>query len=278
MKGLTHSLRIELIQTYTHECPPSPILGLSPLEWELLLDESLEEVIDFHGRNPHWRNENPAQKRGNYYWQGNFLDGCKSVKGKIPRERYLETPQIFVERGEEGYSTSYNPQLEARLAEKLARFKRTGEEGTTPVNRIFSKQFAKDRKWIVEQQLEIVKCLCETQAGYLQTGNPLDLEPINHRHVAEHMGYSISTVGRLVKNLSAQLPDGRVIFADELLPGATTPFKKGAYALRQLQQDSKLYENGKWKVSAMALVPILKERFGIEIARRTVAKYKGMLD
>jgi len=253
-------------------------MGLSPLELELLLDQSLEGVKDFHEENPYWRGENPPEERGNYFWQGNLLDGCKSVRGKITRERYLETPQIFVEGAEGSYSTKYNSQIDERIAEKLAQFKKTGESGTLPVDKIFSKQFAKDRDWIVEQQLAIVKYLCETQERYLQTRNPLDLEPIIQQNVAEHIGYSTTSVSRLVKNLTAQLPDGRVIFANELIPGANSTTQKGTYALGQLREDPALYENGSWKISDAKLVPILKEKFGIDVARRTVSKYRGMLE
>ena len=150
----------------------SPILGLSPLELELLLSQSLEQVKEFHEENPHWKDENPPENRGNYFWQGNFLDGCKQVKGKIAREKYLENPQIFVERGKEGYSTRYNSQIDERIKDKLARFKRTGEEGTPSVDKIFSRQFAKEREWIVKQQLAIVKYLCETQDRYIKSRNP----------------------------------------------------------------------------------------------------------
>lgn len=256
----------------------SPILGLSPLELELLLDQSLEKVEDFHEKNPDWRDENPPEERGNYFWQGTFLDGCKSVREKIPRERYLENPQIFVKRGEDGYSTQYNSRIEERIAEKLTRFKRTNEEGTPPVDKIFSKQFAKERAWIVKQQLAIVKYLCETQDKYLESRNPLDLKPITQQNVAEQIGYSDTTISRLVKNLTLQLPNEKVLFAEELIPGAKAATIKGTYALRQLQQDPELYEKGKWKVSDTTLVPILKERFSIEAVRRTVSKYRrGLL-
>lgn len=254
----------------------SPILGLSPLELELLLDQSLEQVKDFHEENPEWRSENPSEERGNYFWQGNFLDGCKSVRGKIARETYLENPQIFVERGDEGYSTRYNSQIDERIAEKLARFKRSKEEGTPPADKIFSKQFAKDRAWIVEQQLAIVKYACEMQDQYLLTGNPLDLKPLTQLNVVENIGRSKTSVGKLIQNLTIQLPDEKVIFACELIPGIKAAAKV-TYALRLLQQDSDLYENGGWKVSDTKLVPILKERFGIDVVRRTVSKYRGML-
>ncbi len=253
-----------------------PILGLSPLELELLLDQSLEQVESFRVENPNWGDENPPEERENYYWNGDFRTNCKSVKGKVSRDVHLATPQVLVERGEEQYSATYNFKLNQRIAEKLARFKRTGEEAPPP-SKIFSRAFAKERAWVVEQQLAIVKYLCSTQERYLQSRNPLDLEPLNQDDVASYIGYSNTSVSRLVRNLTIQLPDERVIFAEELIPGAMTSNIKGTYALTQLQQDPALYDNGSWKVSDEKLVPILRDRFGIDLARRTVAKYRKEL-
>src|SRR3989344_6447323 len=129
----------------------SPITGLSPLELELLLDQSLEGVEEFHKKNPEWISKNPPENRGNYFWQKNFLEGCKSVRSMIPREKYLENPHVFVERSEDGYSTRYNSQLEERIAKKLAQFKISSEHVTVPVDKLFSRHFARDRAWVVEQ-------------------------------------------------------------------------------------------------------------------------------
>ncbi len=217
----------------------SPILGLSPLELELLLDQSLAQVQDFHDKNPDWKTENPVNERENYYFSGDFRNNCKSVKDKIHRQNYLENPQVLVERGAEQYSAKYNSQIDQRIAEKLAQFKRTGEEAP-PASKIFSKQFAKERAWVVEQQLLIVPYLCRMQEKYLQSRSPLDLEPLTQDDVADYIGYSNTSVSRLVRNLTIQLPDERVIFADELIPGLMISNLKGTYALRQLQQDKTL--------------------------------------
>jgi len=255
----------------------SPIIGLSPLELELLLDQSLAQVREFQDTNPACKTEHPVEERGNYYFGEAFRTSCKAVKDKISSLKYLETPQIIVERGEEQYSASYNSQIDRRIAEKLAQFKRTGEEAPPP-SKIFSKQFAKERAWIVEPQLAIVQYLCQIQEKYLQSGSPLDLEPLVQDDVAQHIGYSTTSVCRLVRNLTIQLPDEKVIFAEELIPGVMTSSKKGIYALTQLQQDPALYDNGTWNVSDEKLVPILRERFAIDIARRTVAKYRKELE
>ena len=39
-----------------------------------------------------------------------------------------------------------------------------------------------------------------------------------------------------------------------------------------------MYDNGRWKVSDAKPIPLLKERFGIDIARRTIAKYRLRLE
>ena len=41
----------------------SPIVGLSPLELELLLDKSLKEVKNFHEKNPKSGSKNPPKER-----------------------------------------------------------------------------------------------------------------------------------------------------------------------------------------------------------------------
>src|SRR3989344_7290845 len=166
---------IKLCLQVTQKVPMriSPMVGLSVLELELLLDQSLEQVKIFHEENPAWRTENPPEERGNYLFGRSFSQGCGSVKGKIPRQKYLETPDIFVEKRAEGYSARYNPQLEERIAQKLAQFKREEDE-VVPADKIFSKQFARDRKWVVETQLAIAQYVCEKQNKYLETKNPLD--------------------------------------------------------------------------------------------------------
>ena len=244
----------------------NPLVGLSPLELELLLDQIL--VGDNVQRNVDLEKDTSLEGENNSFAYSSF--DTSSVKGKISRKQYLETPQVFVEKGEEGYSTKYNPTIDERISEKLAQLKETEQDK-------MALKISKARLWIVEQQLAIVRYICETQDRYLQTRNPLDLESLSQQDIADHIEYSLTTVNRLIKNVSVQLPDGQIIFADELIPGATITTQKGIYALRQLMEDPMIYGDGEWKVPDSGLVPILRDRFGIKAVRRTVAKYRGRL-
>ncbi len=276
----------------------SPILSMSSLELELLLDQSLKSISEFYEQNPtQCPTQNPSSEaedlagnlagktaegiasKTNYFKNDSFLNAIKSVKGKIQKEKYLEIPAILVKKTGNGYSAEYNPLLDKRIAEKLRKFKRVREkEEPSSLDQIFSKQFARDRKWAVDHQTSIVKYLCEMQDKYLGSGNPLDLQLINQQDAAAYIGHSVSAVCRLLKNLAVQLPDGKTIFAYELITGAKKTSIKGIYVLKELQKDTEYYENSAWKVSAWDLKSVLKERFGIKIARRTVSKYLSALD
>src|SRR3989338_3607050 len=103
----------------------SPIFGMSSLELELLLDQSLERISEFYEQNPPTTLNPPlaaedlagnladgiASKRTNYFKNDAFLNACKSVKGKIPKEKYLEMPAIIVKKTNKGYSAEYNSLL-----------------------------------------------------------------------------------------------------------------------------------------------------------------------
>lgn len=251
---------------------PSPILGLSPLEMELLLDNSLQSVQEFHDSSPNWRGENPPETRGNYFLQKDFLNNCRAVRGKIPRQKYLESPSVFAERNENGYTARYNPEILDRISCKLAQFK--SPDGQRSPSSIFSRQFAKTYNWMAETQAKIAQYLCNEQRAYIETRSPFDLKPMTQQIIGNHIGHDDSTISYLIRNLALQLPSQEVIFASELVPGYKLLQLKGTYALRQLQLDRNFYENGEWKASDEKLMPILKERFGLDIARRTVTKYR----
>lgn len=130
---------------------------------------------------------------------------------------------------------------------------------------------------MMERQQEIVQYVCELQQSYLESGNIMDLNRLNRQDLAYNSGLHESTIYRLTSNLTVQLPNGKIIFVNELIPAQSVDRIKGTYALKELAQDPALYENNEWKVSAEKLRPILRERFGIAAARRTVAKYQGLL-
>src|SRR3989338_4184765 len=115
-------MRMSLQQIMPLQNTINPLLGVSPLELELLLDESRADVEKFYEREP------GHLATGNYFHHSSFRGNATGVKGKISPEEHLKNPQIIIkekESTEEGkYAVMYNPELEARIQEKLKQFHR----------------------------------------------------------------------------------------------------------------------------------------------------------
>jgi hypothetical protein len=258
-----------------HKLAINPIVGLSPLELELLLDQNLEQLTAPQPENAEPDDGQPAGEKGNYFNHSTFSDSCRSLRKSLSKERYLANPPISVKRDGEAYAAEYDSTIDQRIAEKLARFKRGEGTGTPSLDKIFSKKFAKDRVWIVEQQLAIVKYICERQDAYLKTYNPFDMIEIKKAELAEHIGHSTSTVYKLLTNLTIKLPDGRAIFAEDLAPNQKYTAIKGHHALNLLKNDPQLYHDGQWITSDRILADEIMRNFGLSLDRKTVQKYKS---
>ena len=267
IKMIKLSQRQLLTQTHGHKI--GAFIGLSHLEMEVLLDQAKERIEEFYEKN------DPRDHNGNYFRTPSFTEGCKNVKDAIPRQTYLENPQILVSQDNGAYQTEFNQDLKRRVEQKLREFK--DPDGKKSLEDMFTRSFEKEKKWMEEAQKEIVKYVCELQKDYLDSKNPMDLKELTRVEIAEHFGYDDSTVSRLVKNLSLQLPDERVIFAEELIPAKNIERVKGVYALGQLMQDPEYFTDGKWKLPDEKLRLVLKEKFGLDMARRTINKYRNSL-
>lgn len=268
--ALRHSLYARL--------PISPIMGLSPIELEMLLDNGLPKIQSYNEGGSTTRARD-SETSTNYYRSNAFHASVRSARSQfdVSRDMLLKEPQIIVEQSPNGLIASYNKDISERLQRKLERFQHNDKLESLD-DQLFSLWFTRDRQWIEENQAKIVQYLVETQKTYLKSGNPLDLKPLHQKDVAEHIGYGVTSVSRLVKNLTLKLPDGRVLFADDLIPGISSTTLKGVRMLEELAQDPDLFENGTWKVASHRLAATLKDRYGVDVARRTVAKYQDLLE
>ena len=127
---------------------------------------------------------------------------------------------------------------------------------------------------------EIINYLKEKQAKYLDSKNPLDLNLVTKRelgkHLCENIGYIPNLkiyLNNLIKNLTflngeKEFSANELIISEKKILGM-----KVSYALKQLQQNSSFYKNGKWIYIDYQLSHFLKEKFGIDVASRTVDKY-----
>ncbi len=110
----------------------------------------------------------------------------------------------------------------------------------------------------------MMKILVKAQRDFILEGDR-QLQSMTRAEIAEELGVHESTVSRAVSSKSVALPDGRIIpmskFFDRSLP-ARDCIKEIVRNERQALTDDEIAER--------------LERYGVHIARRTVAKYRSM--
>lgn len=174
---------------------------------------------------------------------------------------------------EKRYSVSPHPAIMKRLEEKICQLGEMREKYPAIMGHY---HFREERDRITELQVNMVRYLIERQERYLDTKNPLDLEPVTIENVAENAGLKNSEALRLLEHLTIQLPRGRgTIFAEELIPGNDVLGRKMEYVLDQLREEKEWYQNGKWRPYATndRLAATIRDRFALDVNARTVRKY-----
>ncbi|MEQ9617018.1 MAG: RNA polymerase factor sigma-54 [Phycisphaerales bacterium] len=126
--------------------------------------------------------------------------------------------------------------------------------------------------------LRVVNAVVQAQREYFDYG-PQALKPLPMTQVADQLGIHVATVSRAVSGKYLQTPRG-VVPLRKLFSGGTQTDEGGDMsweAVRAALQDIIDSEDKASPLSDEKLVAALKQR-GIEIARRTVAKYRDQLN
>ena len=168
-------------------------------------------------------------------------------------------------------------EVRRRIEQVLKTLKRT--ERARPCD-IFSARFLKEFDWIEQHRKQAVSFALARQKDFVEEPcNPMLLNDLKQQDIADAIGLHLTTIGRLIKNITIEFTDSVVRDFAILVPGASLTFLKGCYSLGLLAKDQKFFDaKGGWKISDDDLVEVLKRDFGIEIAHRTVRKYRKWVD
>jgi len=163
---------------------------------------------------------------------------------------------------EERYRFRVNPLYEELLAQRATREEeREHLREYVARARLFISSF--EQRWKTLRR--IMTTLIEEQKGFLERG-VRDLKPLTRAELAQSLGLHESTISRAVAQKYAQIPQGQIVpladFFDASLPAKDL-------IKRLISQEEKPLSDGQ----------IAKEltRRGLPLARRTVAKYRGVL-
>lgn len=263
------TLKHSMLQKLTFATEMQLTMGLSPLEIVALLEKAA----------------NPEASARNAERQGALLETdsrsyttlisgyAAKVRGSIPEARVLETPQVLVNRSGLNFAATYNPKSSSIINVALDGAQQHAASNTA-LERLI-KQISSKREWIETTQASIAEYLCREQAQYIESGNPMDLNPRSQKDISLAVNYHRSIVSRLIHNLTIKLPNEKVIFAKELAPGLQFRGIKINYFLNQISGNPEYFNGGKWQVSDTTLLQLVNHMIGpkLQIGRRWLGNY-----
>ncbi|SJZ97288.1 RNA polymerase factor sigma-54 [Sediminibacterium ginsengisoli] len=130
-----------------------------------------------------------------------------------------------------------------------------------------------------ENMLRIIKAIVKKQKEYFLHGDPSLLKPMILKNIADEVGLDISTISRVTCNKYVDTPFGLILlknlFTEGIInrEGESVSNKVIQITLEEIVRN----EDKNNPYSDQQLVALLETR-GIKIARRTVAKYRDILN
>ena len=126
--------------------------------------------------------------------------------------------------------------------------------------------------------LKVVRCLTRQQSGFLEFG-PEALRPLTLREVADEVGLHESTVSRAIARKYARTPRGTLALRSFFASGVETDAGGEASSTAVQAMIRKLVEaeDPRKPLSDARLTETLKAS-GVQVARRTVAKYREAMN
>ncbi|MGJ9457575.1 RNA polymerase factor sigma-54 [Oceanobacillus sp. CF4.6] len=124
----------------------------------------------------------------------------------------------------------------------------------------------------------VIRTVVEKQVAFFEHGTYM-IQPLTLKEIAEELDLHISTISRAMSQKYVQTTQGVLPLKFFLQSG----IKKGdgngtaAFVIKQLIQELITYEDKNKPLSDEAIKKKLKEEFSIEVARRTVMKYRRQL-
>lgn len=125
--------------------------------------------------------------------------------------------------------------------------------------------------------LAVMNCILRKQVTFFEKG-PAHLKTLTLKEIAEELSLHESTISRTCKNKYVQTPFGLYEMKNFFLQGVSTDGEDVASTSVQVFIKQLVDEENKEKpLSDQKIVQLLADKHGVEISRRTVAKYRDIL-
>ncbi len=209
----------------------------------------------------------------------------------VPARNYAEvddkqiaiTPDVYVIKDGDRFVVADNDKglqrlyINENLAQKMLK---------DPKAKEFISEKLRSAQWLIraiEQRrrtiIKVTECIVEKQREFLEKGVGY-LKPMILRDVAESVGMHESTISRVTSNKYVHTPQGlfelKYFFNSSIHRVADEDI--ASESVKQAIKKIIIAEDKSNPYSDQAIVKILEDKEGIKIARRTVAKYREMLN
>jgi RNA polymerase sigma-54 factor len=192
------------------------------------------------------------------------------------------TPDVYVVKDDDKYVVSDNDRGVQRLYINEALTKQLLKD---PGAKEFIGEKLRNAQWLIraiEQRrktiIRVTECIVEKQRDFFEKGVAY-LKPMILRDIAETVGMHESTISRVTTNKYVHTPQGlfelKYFFNSSIR--RTSEDDIASESVKQAIKKIIEAEDKGDPMSDQAIVEILAKQHGIEIARRTVAKYREML-
>ena len=160
----------------------------------------------------------------------------------------------------------------------------SADKGVPSADRTFLKKNLSNAQWLIDAVgqrrhtlLRVINAVVDEQRDYFDFG-PESLKPLPMKTISDRLGIHVATVSRAVSEKYIMTPRGVVALRGFFSGGLSTDSGEdvSSNSVKASIQDLIAGEDKSKPYSDEAVVKLLKER-GIEIARRTVAKYRDQL-
>lgn len=131
-----------------------------------------------------------------------------------------------------------------------------------------------------QTELAVARSVVRAQQAFFRDG-PKGMRPLTQREIADEIGMHESTVSRVVTGRYLRTPDDQLAELREFFSRAL-PLNQGgetsSFAVKVLIREMVEENPGNVRLSDNAIAERLQKEHGVQIARRTVAKYRASLD
>jgi RNA polymerase sigma-54 factor len=212
------------------------------------------------------------------------LDPKPGLRYSDAADSYI-VPDLIVDKIDGQYHVFINdanlPRLRlSKVYQEIARDRRKFEGE----NKEFISSKLNSANWMIQAieqrrqtMLKVTNFIVDRQRDFLERGIQ-HLHPLTLREVAEHIGMHESTVSRVTNEKYVQTPRGVLPLKFFFSSGLSTTGGEDVSARGIKDQIQKLVEgeDSRNPLTDQAIVAILRDQ-GVNIARRTVAKYRDQL-